>query len=64
MVAKEVKLMVIHKVPPVPRRLVGESHIPPGLSPTHSRSSTNLSRTRLAGELGKIGAGTKTNLRF
>ena len=34
-----------YKDPPVPRRLVGESYIPPGLSPAHPRSSTNLSRT-------------------
>ena len=27
-----------YKDPPVPRRLVGESHIPPGLSPTYSKS--------------------------
>ena len=34
-----------YKDPPVPRRLVGESYIPPGLSPAHPRSRTNLSRT-------------------
>ena len=28
--------------PPLPRRLVGESQIPPGLSPAHSRSSENM----------------------
>ena len=28
-----------YKDPPIPRRLVGEGHIPPGLSPAHSRSS-------------------------
>ena len=27
------------KKPPVPRRLVGESQIPPGLSPTYTRTS-------------------------
>ena len=53
-----------YKNPPVPRRLVSESHIPPGLSPAHPRSSTNLSRTRLASEFGQIGTGTKANLRF
>ena len=36
-----------YKNPPVPRRVVGESHIPPGLS----------------GEFRKIGTGTKTGLR-
>ena len=53
-----------YKNPPVPRRLVGESHIPPGLSPTHLRSSENMPRTRLAGEFRKIRTGTKADLRF
>ena len=53
-----------YKNPLVPRRLVGESYIPPGLSPAHPRSSTNLSRTRLASEFGQIGTGTKASLRF
>ena len=58
-VAKEVKLKAIHKNLPVPRRLVGESYIPPGLSPAHSRSSEDMPRTWLAGELGKIRSGTE-----
>ena len=53
-----------YKNPPVPRRLVGESHIPPGLSPAYSRSSGNLSKIRLAGEFREIRAGTKADLRF
>ena len=53
-----------YKNPPVPRRLVGESYIPPGLSPAHSRSSENMPRTRLAGEFGKVRTGTKTDLQF
>ena len=53
-----------YKDPPVPRRLVGESQIPPGLSPTYSRSSENMPRTRLAGEFGKIGTGAQADLRF
>ena len=53
-----------YKNPPVPRRLVGESHIPPGLSSAYSRSSENVQRTRLAGELGEIRAGTQANFRF
>ena len=52
------------KNPPVPRRLVGEGQIPPGLSPAHSRSTENMPRTRLAGEFRKIRIGTKENLRF
>ena len=39
-----------YKNPPVPRRLVGESHIPPNLSPAYTDLSSSLSRTRLAGE--------------
>ena len=53
-----------YKNPPVPRQLVGKSNIPPGLSPTHSRSSENMPRTRLAGESGKVTTGAKTDLRF
>ena len=52
------------KNPPVPRRLVGESHIPPGLSPAYSRSGRNMSKTGLACEFGQIGTGTKTDLQF
>ena len=64
-VAKEVKLMAIHKVynnPPVPKRLVSESHIPPGLSPSYTRSSVNMPRIRLAGEFRRIRTGTKVGL--
>ena len=50
--------------PPVPRRLVGASHIPPGLSPAYPGPSKDVQRTGLAGELGKIRAGTQANLRF
>ena len=39
--------------PPVLRRLVGESHIPPGLSPAYTRSSENRQSIRLAGEFRK-----------
>ena len=51
-VAKEVKLMALqrYKNPPVPRRLVGESHIPPNLSQAYTDLGSSLSRTRLAGE--------------
>ena len=53
-----------YKDPPVPRRLVGESQIPPGLSPTYSGPSTNVPGSRLDGELGKVSTAAKTNLRF
>ena len=40
-----------YKDPLVPRRLVGESQIPPGLSPAYTGSSKITSTTGLAGEL-------------
>ena len=54
----------VYKNPPLPRRLVGESQIPPGLSPEYSRSSENMPRTMLAGELGEIGTTTQASLRL
>ena len=53
-----------YKDPPIPRRLVGESHIPPGLSPTYTGPSEDVPRFRLAGEHRKVGAGTKTNFQL
>ena len=50
MVAKEAKLMAIHKGPPIPRQLVGESQVPPSLSPAYTGSSKNVSTIGLAGE--------------
>ena len=51
-VAKEVKLMALegYENPPVPRQLVGESHILQNLSPGYTDLGSSLSRTRLAGE--------------
>ena len=53
-----------YKDPPVSRRLVGESHIPPGLSSTYSESGKNMSKIGLAGEFGKVRTGSKADLRF
>ena len=53
-----------YRNPPVPRRLVGESQIPPGVSPAYSDPSEALSNTRLAGKFRKVGTGTKTGLRL
>ena len=66
LVTKELKLMDIHKDIRIHQyqRLVGESQIPPGLSPPHSRSSENMPRTRLAGEFRKIRTGTKAGLQL
>ena len=65
-VAKEVKLMALQrgKNPPVPRRLVGESHIPPNLSPAYTDLGSSVSRTRLAGERGEVRTGSKTGLQL
>ena len=53
-----------YKDPPVPRRLVGESHIPPGLSPTYTGVNKNVSTFRLASECRKVGAGTQASYQF
>ena len=44
------------KDPPVPRRLVGQSYLPPGLSSTNSNPSHLLSRIGLTSKRGKIRA--------
>ena len=53
-----------YKNPPVPRRLVGESQIPPGLSPAYSNSSENMPKIGLVGECRQVGTGSKADLRF
>ena len=40
-----------YKDPPIPRRLVGQSQIPPNLSPAYRQTNRNLSETGLDGEL-------------
>ena len=53
-----------YKNPPVPRRLVGESHIPPNLSPAYTYLDSSLSRTWVAGERGKVRTGPKTGFQL
>ena len=53
-----------YKNTPVNRRLVGESHIPPNLSPAYTDLGSSLSRTRLAGEQGKVRIGSKTGFQL
>ena len=53
-----------YKNPSVPRRLVGESHIPPNLSPAYTDLGSSLSRTRLAGEQEKIRTRSKTGFQL
>ena len=66
-VAKEVKFdgsAEGYKNPPVTRRLVGESHVPPNLSPAYTDLGSSLSRSRLAGEQGKIRTGSITGFQL
>ena len=51
-----------YKNPLVPRQLVGESQVPPYLSPAYPNSSKNVPRPRLAGECRKIRTGAQTSL--
>ena len=53
-----------YKDPPVPRRLVGQSYVPPGLSSRNTNPSIPLSRIGLASERGKIRAGAQANFQF
>ena len=53
-----------YKDPPVPKRLVGQSQIPPNLSSTHTDLGSPLSRIGLASERRKIRAGTQTSFQF
>ena len=53
-----------YKDPPVPRRLVGESHIPPGLSPAYTGLSKNVPMLRLAGECRKVGTGAQASFQL
>ena len=53
-----------YKNPPVPRRLVGESHVPPNLSPAYTDLGSSLSRIRLAGEQGEVRTGPKTGFQL
>ena len=53
-----------YKDPPVPRRLVGQGHIPPGLSPTHSNPSFPVQGIGMAGKPREIRAGTQAGFQF
>ena len=53
-----------YKAPPIPRRLVGEGHIPPGLSPTYTGPSTTVPTVGLAGEHRKVGIGPQASFQL
>ena len=57
-------LTEVYKDPPVPRWLVGESHIPPNLSPAYTDLGNSLSRTRFTGEQGEVRTGTNTGFQL
>ena len=51
-----------YKDPPVPRRLVGQSQIPPNLSSAYTVTGSSLPGIRFAGQQGKIRTGSQTSL--
>ena len=53
-----------YKNPPVPRRLVGESQLPPPLPSTYPKAGPDLSGTGLVGECRKIRTRTQAGLRI
>ena len=53
-----------YKDPPVLRRLVGESQVPPNLSPAYPNTSENVSRSWLAGECRKIRTETQAGFQL
>ena len=53
-----------YKHPPVPRRLVGESHIPPNLSAAYTDRGSCLSRIGLASKRGEVRTGLKTGFQL
>ena len=53
-----------YKNPPIPRRLVGQSQIPPNLSPAYPDSGQKVPGFRLAGECREIRTGGQTGFRL
>ena len=51
-----------YKNPPVPRRLFGQSHIPPNLSPTYQDLGSSLPEIRLGSKHGEIETETQADL--
>ena len=54
----------LYKNPPVPRRLVSESQIPPSLSPAYPSPSTNVPRPWLGGKFREIRTDPKTSFQL
>ena len=53
-----------YKNPPVPRQLVGEGNIPPGLSPAYTSPSRNVPETGMASECRKVGIGAQAGFQL
>ena len=53
-----------YKNPPVPRRLVGEGNIPPGLSPAYTSPSRNVPETGMASEHRKVRIGAQAGFQL
>ena len=53
-----------YKDPPVPRRLVGQGQVPPGLLSTDTEPGDTLQGPGMVSEPGKVRAGTETNFQF
>ena len=53
-----------YKNPPVPRRLVGQSFIPPGMSASYTETNADMPEIGLAGEHRKVRIGAQTNLQL
>ena len=53
-----------YKDPPVPRRLVGQSQVPPSLSSTDTKPSNTLQGPGMVGKRGKVRTGTQTDFQF
>ena len=53
-----------YKDPPVPRRLVGQGFLSPGLSSTHSNPSNPMQRIGVAGQRGKVRTGAQTGFQL
>ena len=53
-----------YKDPPVPRRLVGQGHLPPGLSSTDKKSGVPLQEIGVASKRGQIRTGTQTDFQL
>ena len=53
-----------YKDPPIPRRLVGESHLPPALSRTYTGPSKSVPGIGVAGEHGKVRTGTEASFQL